>query len=175
MLWSISYFELWKDPVFSACHRFSQKWQLLTLMNKFQWSSIISIEENACENIICIKSTILSQPQCDKWSIVFQSTEVIAERRTDGEKIRLKITMTAVVKPNSDVWVQIVNILMRRLLKCQQYVQVGRHFFDPNAANSKKVMVSVFVGKHESQEVQLLVNGYWRYDTKYVSSEWKGD
>ena len=69
-------------------------------------------------------------------------TEVISRRDTDGACLKVKISRTQEVKPDTDVWYQLVNILFRQLQRKLGYAQIGRHFYDPNAENSIRALVS---------------------------------
>uniref|UniRef100_A0A3Q3RHZ1 Piwi-like protein 2 n=1 Tax=Mastacembelus armatus TaxID=205130 RepID=A0A3Q3RHZ1_9TELE len=64
-------------------------------------------------------------------------------RRTDNEEIQIKIQMTKILPPNSDLCIPFYNVVLRRVMKIIGLKLVGRNHFDPESA--------VIVGKHRLQ------------------------
>ncbi|KAM4577681.1 LOW QUALITY PROTEIN: piwi-like protein 2 [Odontesthes bonariensis] len=61
-------------------------------------------------------------------------------RRTDNEEIEIKIHMTKILPPNSDLCIPFYNVVLRRVMKIIGLKLVGRNHYDPESA--------VILGKH---------------------------
>lgn len=59
------------------------------------------------------------------------SVEVFSQRRTDGTNVRITITHTNELPPDSPVSLQLYNIVFRRVLELIDMKQVGRHYYNP--------------------------------------------
>ncbi|KAM7391733.1 hypothetical protein PAMP_022396 [Pampus punctatissimus] len=55
-------------------------------------------------------------------------------RRTDNEEIQIKIQMTKVLPPNSDLCIPFYNVVLRRAMKIIGLKLVGRNHYDPESA-----------------------------------------
>uniref|UniRef100_A0A3Q0SUA5 Piwi-like RNA-mediated gene silencing 2 n=1 Tax=Amphilophus citrinellus TaxID=61819 RepID=A0A3Q0SUA5_AMPCI len=64
-------------------------------------------------------------------------------RRTDNEEIEIKIQMTKILPPNSDLCIPFYNVVLRRVMKMVGLKLVGRNHYDPESA--------VILGKHRLQ------------------------
>ncbi|KAM4577682.1 piwi-like protein 2 [Odontesthes bonariensis] len=64
-------------------------------------------------------------------------------RRTDNEEIEIKIHMTKILPPNSDLCIPFYNVVLRRVMKIIGLKLVGRNHYDPESA--------VILGKHRLQ------------------------
>ncbi|XP_070760250.1 piwi-like protein 2 [Enoplosus armatus] len=64
-------------------------------------------------------------------------------RRTDNEEIQIKIQMTKILPPNSDLCIPFYNVVLRRVMKMIGLKLVGRNHYDPESA--------VILGKHRLQ------------------------
>ncbi|XP_041827468.1 piwi-like protein 2 [Melanotaenia boesemani] len=64
-------------------------------------------------------------------------------RRTDNEEIEIKIKMTKILPPSSDLCIPFYNVVLRRVMKMIGLKMVGRNHFDPESA--------VVLGKHRLQ------------------------
>ncbi|XP_071774763.1 piwi-like protein 2 [Centroberyx gerrardi] len=64
-------------------------------------------------------------------------------RRTDNEEIEIKIQMTKILPPNSDLCIPFYNVVLRRVMKIVGLKLVGRNHYDPESA--------VILGKHRLQ------------------------
>uniref|UniRef100_A0A3B4Y785 Piwi-like protein 2 n=1 Tax=Seriola lalandi dorsalis TaxID=1841481 RepID=A0A3B4Y785_SERLL len=64
-------------------------------------------------------------------------------RRTDNEEIQIKIQMTKILPPNSDLCIPFYNVVLRRVMKIIGLKLVGRNHYDPESA--------VILGKHRLQ------------------------
>ncbi|XP_068460934.1 piwi-like protein 2 [Clinocottus analis] len=64
-------------------------------------------------------------------------------RRTDNEEITIKIQMTKILPPNSDLCIPFYNVVLRRVMKIIGLKLVGRNHYDPESA--------VILGKHRLQ------------------------
>ncbi|XP_070820400.1 piwi-like protein 2 [Chaetodon trifascialis] len=64
-------------------------------------------------------------------------------RRTDNEEIQIKIQMTKILQPNSDLCLPFYNVVLKRVMKIIGLKLVGRNHYDPESA--------VIVGKHRLQ------------------------
>uniref|UniRef100_A0A4W6EVN2 Piwi-like protein 2 n=1 Tax=Lates calcarifer TaxID=8187 RepID=A0A4W6EVN2_LATCA len=64
-------------------------------------------------------------------------------RRTDDEEIQIKIQMTKILPPNSDLCIPFYNVVLRRVMKIIGLKLVGRNHYDPESA--------VILGKHRLQ------------------------
>lgn len=58
------------------------------------------------------------------------ATVLESERKTDGSKVTVTVTLTRTVPP--DDCLQLLNIIFRRVMKHLQLKQVGRYYYDPN-------------------------------------------
>ncbi|XP_041642825.1 piwi-like protein 2 isoform X2 [Cheilinus undulatus] len=64
-------------------------------------------------------------------------------RRTDNEEIQIKIQMTKILPPHSDLCLPFYNLVLRRVMKIIGLKLVGRNHYDPESA--------VVLGKHRLQ------------------------
>ncbi|XP_030594224.1 piwi-like protein 2 isoform X1 [Archocentrus centrarchus] len=64
-------------------------------------------------------------------------------RRTDSEEIEIKIQMTKILPPNSDLCIPFYNMVLKRVMKMVGLKLVGRNHYDPESA--------VILGKHRLQ------------------------
>uniref|UniRef100_A0A3B5AYK6 Piwi-like protein 2 n=1 Tax=Stegastes partitus TaxID=144197 RepID=A0A3B5AYK6_9TELE len=64
-------------------------------------------------------------------------------RRTDNEEIQIKIQMTKILPPNSDLCIPFYNVVLRRVMRIIGLKLVGRNHYDPESA--------VILGKHRLQ------------------------
>ncbi|CAG5920323.1 unnamed protein product [Menidia menidia] len=64
-------------------------------------------------------------------------------RRTDNEEVEIKIQMTKILPPNSDLCLPFYNVVLRRVMKLIGLKLVGRNHYDPESA--------VLLGKHRLQ------------------------
>ncbi|XP_054466269.1 piwi-like protein 2 [Anoplopoma fimbria] len=64
-------------------------------------------------------------------------------RRTDNEEIEIRIQMTKILPPNSDLCIPFYNVVLRRVMKIIGLKLVGRNHYDPESA--------VILGKHRLQ------------------------
>ncbi|CAK6950431.1 piwi-like protein 2 [Scomber scombrus] len=55
-------------------------------------------------------------------------------RRTDNEEIQVKIQMTKILPPNSDLCIPFYNVVLRRVMKIIGLKLVGRNHYDPESA-----------------------------------------
>uniref|UniRef100_A0A8D0LAJ9 Piwi-like protein 2 n=1 Tax=Sphenodon punctatus TaxID=8508 RepID=A0A8D0LAJ9_SPHPU len=60
--------------------------------------------------------------------------EMKCQRKTDGAEIIIKIQMTKVLEPSSDLCVPFYNVVFRRVMRILDLKLVGRNFFDPTSA-----------------------------------------
>ncbi|XP_054853826.1 piwi-like protein 2 [Eublepharis macularius] len=63
-----------------------------------------------------------------------QSIDLKCQRRTDGVEISVKIQMTKILEPSSDLCIPFYNVVFRRVMKILDMKTVGRNFFDPTSA-----------------------------------------
>ncbi|MCI4392876.1 hypothetical protein PGIGA_G00150980 [Pangasianodon gigas] len=66
-----------------------------------------------------------------------------AERRTDSQEIDIKIQMTKILPPHSDLCIPFYNVVLRRVMKILGLNLIGRNHYDPKSA--------VVLGKHRLQ------------------------
>nr|XP_023694176.1 piwi-like protein 2 [Paramormyrops kingsleyae]XP_023694177.1 piwi-like protein 2 [Paramormyrops kingsleyae]XP_023694179.1 piwi-like protein 2 [Paramormyrops kingsleyae]XP_023694180.1 piwi-like protein 2 [Paramormyrops kingsleyae]XP_023694181.1 piwi-like protein 2 [Paramormyrops kingsleyae]XP_023694182.1 piwi-like protein 2 [Paramormyrops kingsleyae]XP_023694183.1 piwi-like protein 2 [Paramormyrops kingsleyae] len=66
-----------------------------------------------------------------------------SERHTDKQEIDIKIQMTKILPPSSDLCIPFYNVVLRRVMKILGLKLVGRNHFDPRSA--------VVLGKHRLQ------------------------
>ncbi|XP_041792594.1 piwi-like protein 2 [Chelmon rostratus] len=64
-------------------------------------------------------------------------------RRTDNEEIQIKIQMTKILQPNSDLCIPFYNVVLRRVMTVIGLKLVGRNHYNPESA--------VILGKHRLQ------------------------
>ncbi|XP_032869778.1 piwi-like protein 2 [Amblyraja radiata] len=58
-----------------------------------------------------------------------------AERRTDGAEVDIKIQMTKILQPNSNLCIPYYNVIFRRVMRILELKLIGRNFYDPTNAN----------------------------------------
>ncbi|KAM9446701.1 piwi-like protein 2 [Clarias gariepinus] len=66
-----------------------------------------------------------------------------AERKTDNQEINIKIQMTKILPPHSDLCIPFYNILLRKVMKILGLNLIGRNHYDPKSA--------VVLSKHRLQ------------------------
>uniref|UniRef100_A0A3Q3AD10 Piwi-like protein 2 n=1 Tax=Kryptolebias marmoratus TaxID=37003 RepID=A0A3Q3AD10_KRYMA len=88
--------------------------------------------------VVAFDGSILYLPVKLKDEIVLKSL-----RRTDNEEIEIKIQMTKILPPNSDLCIPFYNVVLRRVMKIIGLKLVGRNHYDPETA--------VIVEKHRLQ------------------------
>ncbi|KAM4616857.1 piwi-like protein 2 [Polymixia lowei] len=66
-----------------------------------------------------------------------------SERRTDNQEIEIKIQMTKILPPYSDLCIPFYNVVFRRVMKTVGLKLVGRNHYDPQSA--------IILGKHRLQ------------------------
>ncbi|XP_056135759.1 piwi-like protein 2 [Lampris incognitus] len=72
--------------------------------------------------------------------VQLQEMVLKSERRTDGKEIKIKIQMTKILPPTSDLCIPFYNVVLRRVMKIMGLKLVGRNHFKPENA--------VILGKH---------------------------
>ncbi|XP_044516752.1 LOW QUALITY PROTEIN: piwi-like protein 2 [Gracilinanus agilis] len=63
-----------------------------------------------------------------------QAVELKSQRKTDGTEISIKIQMTKILEPSSDLCIPFYNVVFRRVMKLLDMKLVGRNFYDPTSA-----------------------------------------
>ncbi|KAJ7305189.1 hypothetical protein JRQ81_011096 [Phrynocephalus forsythii] len=63
-----------------------------------------------------------------------QTANLKCHRRTDGVEVIIKIQMTKILEPSSDLCIPFYNVVFRRVMKILDMKLVGRNFFDPTSA-----------------------------------------
>ncbi|XP_032491291.1 piwi-like protein 2 isoform X1 [Phocoena sinus] len=63
-----------------------------------------------------------------------QVLELKSQRKTDSAEIIIKIQLTKILEPFSDLCVPFYNVVFRRVMKLLDMKLVGRNFFDPTSA-----------------------------------------
>ncbi|XP_069341252.1 piwi-like protein 2 isoform X2 [Eulemur rufifrons] len=63
-----------------------------------------------------------------------QVLELKSQRKTDGAEISLKIQLTKILEPCSDLCIPFYNVVFRRVMKLLDMKLVGRNFYDPTSA-----------------------------------------
>ncbi|XP_072917852.1 piwi-like protein 2 [Hemitrygon akajei] len=58
-----------------------------------------------------------------------------SQRKTDGIEVDIKIQMTKVLQPNSDLCIPYYNVVLKRALRILELKLIGRNFFDPTNAS----------------------------------------
>ncbi|KAJ8005780.1 hypothetical protein DPEC_G00121440 [Dallia pectoralis] len=66
-----------------------------------------------------------------------------SERRTDNQEIDIKVQMTKILPPNSDLCIPFYNVVLRRVMRILGLKLVGRNHYDPKSAT--------VLGKHRLQ------------------------
>ncbi|XP_003227089.2 piwi-like protein 2 isoform X1 [Anolis carolinensis] len=57
------------------------------------------------------------------------------QRKTDGVEVTIKIQMTKILEPSSDLCIPFYNVVFRRVMRILDMKLVGRNFFDPTSAS----------------------------------------
>uniref|UniRef100_A0A8C7BWJ0 Piwi like RNA-mediated silencing 2 n=1 Tax=Neovison vison TaxID=452646 RepID=A0A8C7BWJ0_NEOVI len=63
-----------------------------------------------------------------------QVLELKSQRKTDGADINIKIQLTKILEPCSDLCIPFYNVVFRRVMKLLDMKLVGRNFYDPTSA-----------------------------------------
>ncbi|XP_025066148.1 piwi-like protein 2 [Alligator sinensis] len=63
-----------------------------------------------------------------------QTSDLKSQRKTDGVEISIRIQMTKILEPSSDLCIPFYNIVFRRVMKILEMKLVGRNFYDPTSA-----------------------------------------
>ncbi|XP_058406544.1 piwi-like protein 2 isoform X2 [Diceros bicornis minor] len=63
-----------------------------------------------------------------------QVLELKSQRKTDGAEISIKIQLTKILEPCSDLCIPFYNVVFRRVMKLLDMKLVGRNFYDPTSA-----------------------------------------
>ncbi|XP_062995532.1 piwi-like protein 2 [Elgaria multicarinata webbii] len=63
-----------------------------------------------------------------------QNVDLKCQRKTDGVEISVKIQMTKILEPSSDLCIPFYNVVFRRVMRILDMKLVGRNFFDPTSA-----------------------------------------
>uniref|UniRef100_A0A3P8QN72 Piwi-like protein 2 n=1 Tax=Astatotilapia calliptera TaxID=8154 RepID=A0A3P8QN72_ASTCA len=88
--------------------------------------------------VVAFDGSILYLPVKLKDVVVLKSL-----RRTDNQEIQIKIQMTKILPPSSDLCIPFYNVVLRRVMKIIGLKLVGRNHYDPESA--------VILGKHRLQ------------------------
>ncbi|XP_072834982.2 piwi-like protein 2 [Pogona vitticeps] len=66
--------------------------------------------------------------------VKLSQTEILkCQRKTDGGEVTVKIQMTKILEPNSDLCIPFYNVVFRRVMRILDMKLVGRNFFDPTS------------------------------------------
>ncbi|XP_030057874.1 piwi-like protein 2 isoform X1 [Microcaecilia unicolor] len=57
-----------------------------------------------------------------------------SQRKTDGADINIKIQMTKILEPSSDLCIPFYNVVLKRVMRILDMKLVGRNFYDPTSA-----------------------------------------
>ncbi|XP_007529185.1 piwi-like protein 2 [Erinaceus europaeus] len=63
-----------------------------------------------------------------------QVLELKSQRKTDGIEISIRIQLTKILEPCSDLCIPFYNVVFRRVMKLLDMKLVGRNFYDPTSA-----------------------------------------
>uniref|UniRef100_A0A2K5WMH8 Piwi-like protein 2 n=1 Tax=Macaca fascicularis TaxID=9541 RepID=A0A2K5WMH8_MACFA len=63
-----------------------------------------------------------------------QVLELKSQRKTDSAEISIKVQMTKILEPCSDLCIPFYNVVFRRVMKLLDMKLVGRNFYDPTSA-----------------------------------------
>ncbi|XP_041347966.1 piwi-like protein 1 isoform X1 [Gigantopelta aegis] len=89
-----------------------------------------------------------------------KKTEVYSTRQYDGEQIRITITLTNELPPNSPQFIQVANIIFRRILSMIDMKQIGRNYFNPT--------LSVNIPRHRLQVMPGFTTSILQYETSVL-------
>ncbi|KAM7451808.1 Piwi-like protein 2 [Porites harrisoni] len=90
----------------------------------------------ARHGLLKVHTDVLGSASAFDGSILFlpkelkPTTVLESQRKTDGSKVTITVTLTRVVPP--DDCLQLLNIIFRKVMKQLQLKQVGRYYYDPN-------------------------------------------
>ncbi|XP_034026965.1 piwi-like protein 2 [Thalassophryne amazonica] len=79
--------------------------------------------------VVAFDGSILYLPVKMKDAVVLKSL-----RRTDNEEIQIKIQMTKVLPPNSELCIPFYNVVLRKVMKIIGLKLVGQNHYDPESA-----------------------------------------
>ncbi|ETE62666.1 Piwi-like protein 2, partial [Ophiophagus hannah] len=63
-----------------------------------------------------------------------QNINLTCERKTDGMEVNLKIQMTKILEPSSELCIPFYNVIFRKVMRILDMKLVGRNFYDPTNA-----------------------------------------
>uniref|UniRef100_A0A8C5RCH7 Piwi-like protein 2 n=1 Tax=Laticauda laticaudata TaxID=8630 RepID=A0A8C5RCH7_LATLA len=63
-----------------------------------------------------------------------QNINLKCERKTDGTEVNLKIQMTKILEPSSELCIPFYNVIFRKVMRILDMKLVGRNFYDPTNA-----------------------------------------
>ncbi|KAG6934493.1 piwi like RNA-mediated protein silencing 2 [Chelydra serpentina] len=62
-----------------------------------------------------------------------QTVDLTCQRKTDGAEITIKLQMTKILEPSSDLCIPFYNVVFRRVMRILDLKLVGRNFYDPTS------------------------------------------
>ncbi|XP_044863624.1 piwi-like protein 2 isoform X2 [Mauremys mutica] len=62
-----------------------------------------------------------------------QTVDLTCQRKTDGAEISIKLQMTKILEPSSDLCIPFYNVVFRRVMRILDMKLVGRNFYDPTS------------------------------------------
>ncbi|XP_065255146.1 piwi-like protein 2 [Emys orbicularis] len=62
-----------------------------------------------------------------------QTIDLTCQRKTDGAEITIKLQMTKILEPSSDLCIPFYNVVFRRVMRILDMKLVGRNFYDPTS------------------------------------------
>ncbi|XP_043392252.1 piwi-like protein 2 isoform X5 [Chelonia mydas] len=62
-----------------------------------------------------------------------QTVDLMCQRKTDGAEITIKLQMTKILEPSSDLCIPFYNVVFRRVMRILDMKLVGRNFYDPTS------------------------------------------
>uniref|UniRef100_A0AAX7U5W5 Piwi-like protein 2 n=1 Tax=Astatotilapia calliptera TaxID=8154 RepID=A0AAX7U5W5_ASTCA len=78
--------------------------------------------------------------------VKLKDVSITSLRRTDNQEIQIKIQMTKILPPSSDLCIPFYNVVLRRVMKIIGLKLVGRNHYDPESASTGFSRLQVWPG-----------------------------
>ncbi|XP_050410260.1 piwi-like protein 1 [Patella vulgata] len=124
-----NFFQLQMTPKFVALYQYQVDFNPTVDSRKLK-AALLFTHEELLGTVKAFDGGILYLPR----KLQEKVTTVYSKRNFDDTKIQITITLTNELPPSSPQFLQVVNIIFRRLLSAIEMKEIGRHYFNPKLA-----------------------------------------
>ncbi|KAK6191826.1 hypothetical protein SNE40_003418 [Patella caerulea] len=124
-----NFFQLQMTPKFVALYQYQVDFNPTIDSRKLK-AALLFTHEELLGTVKAFDGGILYLPR----KLQEKVTTVYSKRNFDDTKIQITITLTNELPPSSPQFLQVVNIIFRRLLSAIEMKEIGRHYFNPKLA-----------------------------------------